>query len=178
MKAWKSLCNFKTGGREMYADELPRFIVDNNVGKLAKWLRMIGYDTQLFDQHDEKYLIHSALIENRIIITRDTGIMQRRVITIGKIKVLLILSDNPHEQIRQVITELKLNPNFKTFTLCLECNVPLTAIRKEEIEDRVPPYVYRTQSEYVECPSCHRIYWKGTHWLAMIETLKGFCQQS
>ena len=162
----------------MCAEETPRFIVDNNVGKLAKWLRMIGYDTRLFDHRDDKYLIHLALIENRIIITRDTRMMQRRVIAIGKIKALLILSDNPNEQMRQVITELELNPNFSVFSLCLECNQLLITINKNQVQDRVPPYVYRSQSEYVECPNCHRIYWKGTHWQAMLERLKGFTQQA
>ena len=162
----------------MCAEETPRFIVDNNVGKLAKWLRMIGYDTRLFDHRDDKYLIHLALIENRIIITRDTRMMQLRVIAIGKIKALLILSDNPNEQMRQVITELELNPNFSVFSLCLECNQLLIMINKNQVQDKVPPYVYRSQSEYVECPNCHRIYWKGTHWQAMLERLKGFTQQA
>ena len=109
----------------MCPEDSPRFIVDINVGKLARWLRMIGYDTHLFDHRDDKHLIHIALTENRIILTRDTQMMKRRVITIGELKALLITSDNPGEQIHQVIKELGLNPNFNPFSLCLECNQPL-----------------------------------------------------
>ena len=157
----------------MCPDDNLRFIVDLNVGKLARWLRMIGYDTVLFDHRDDKYLIHIALTENRIILTRDTRIMQRRVITIGERKALLITSDDPLRQIRQVIKELGLNINFNPFGLCLECNHPLEMINKDDVKDRVPPYVYQTQSQYVECPDCRRIYWQGTHWQAMVKKLEG-----
>ena len=98
----------------MCPEDSPRFIVDFNAGKLARWLRMIGYDTQLFDRRDDKYLIHIALIENRIILTRDTQMMQRRIITIGELKALLIKVMNPAKQIHQVIKELGLNPNFQS----------------------------------------------------------------
>ena len=133
---------------------------------------MIGYDTQLFDHRDDKHLIHIALTENRIILTRDTQMMQRRIIAIGKLKAILIKHDNPGKQIGQVIRELGLNPNFHPFSLCLECNQPLAKISKEDSKDRIPPYVYRTQSQYVECPGCHRIYWQGTHWQAMVKKLE------
>ncbi len=156
----------------MCPEDSPRFIVDINAGKLARWLRMIGYDTQLFDRRDDKYLIHIALIEHRIILTRDTQMMKRRVITIGELKALLIKDDNPAKQVYQVIKELGLNPNFHPFSLCLECDQPLEKISKEDARERVPPYVYRTQSQYVECPNCHRLYWQGTHWQAMAKKLQ------
>ena len=156
----------------MCPEDSPRFIADINVGKLARWLRMIGYDTLLFDHGDDKHLIHIAMTENRIILTRDTQMMKRRVIAIGELKALLITSDNPGKQIYQVINELGLNPNFNPFSLCLECNQPLVKISKEDAKDRIPPYVYRTQSQYVECPNCHRLYWQGTHWQEMVKKLE------
>jgi uncharacterized protein len=156
----------------MCAENVPRFIVDLNAGKLAKWLRMFGYDTLLFDRRDDKYLINLALADNRIILTRDTQIMQRRVVTVGKIKALLISSDDPLGQIQQVIQEFKLNPGYNLFKICLECNCPLTPVSKEVVKDRVPPYVYQTQIQFIECPNCRRIYWQGTHWLAMLKKLE------
>ncbi len=156
----------------MCPEDSPRFIVDLNVGKLAGWLRIIGYDTLLFDHRDDKHLIHIAMTENRIILTRDTQMMKRRVITIGELKALLITSDNPGKQIYQVVKELELNPNFKPFSLCLECNQTLVKITREDARDRVPPYVFQTQSQYVECPDCHRLYWQGTHWQAMVKKLE------
>ena len=156
----------------MSPEDSPRFIVDLNCGKLAKWLRMIGYDTKLFDHRDDKYLIHLALTENRIILTRDTQMMQRRIIAIGELKALLVTNDDPLRQIQQVVKELGLNFGFKPFSLCLECNRPLEKVSKENVKDRVPPYVYLTQTQYVECPNCHRVYWQGTHWQAMAKKLE------
>ena len=147
-----------------------RFIVDHNVARLARWLRMMGYDTVVFDQPDDWQMVRISLAEDRIIITRDTGVMKRRVITSGKLKALLVTSDDPAEQIQQVINAFGLDDR-RAFTLCIECNVPLVAINAETVKDRVPPYVFKTQNEFVECPVCHRVYWKGTHWQAMAKVL-------
>ena len=160
----------------MSPEDSPRFIVDLNCGKLAKWLRMIGYNTKLFDHRDDKYLVHLAQKENRIILTRDTQIMQRRIIAIGELKALFVTSDDPLCQIQQVVKELGLNSSVKPFSLCLECNQLLEKISKESVKDRVPPYVFRHQAQYVECPNCHRVFWQGTHWQAMVKKLEGLAQ--
>jgi len=149
-------------------------MVDSNVGKLARWLRMMGYDAMFFRGGDDASMIATALAEDRMILTRDTRIMERRLVTSGKLRVLLIETDNPELQMRQVITSLSLNCQFRTFTLCLECNQPLVERSKGEVKGRVPPYVFQTQSQYTECPACHRIYWRGTHWQAMTVSLKRF----
>lgn len=155
----------------MGAVEILRFIVDHNVAKLARWLRMMGYDTTIFSEPDDWQMIRIALAENRIIITKDTGVMKRRIITSGKLRALLIESDVPNKQIQQVIKAFNLD-NRNSFSLCLECNVPLVAMQREEVKDRVPLYVYRTKSQFVECPACRRVYWQGTHWKAMMQTLE------
>ena len=150
-----------------------RFIVDTNVGKLARWLRMMGYDTLFINPIDDEGLIAIGLKENRVVLTKDTQIMMRRVVTSGKLKVVLIEGDDPKDQLRQVAWTMRLNQERK-FTLCLECNEPLVPRSKEEVRESVPPYVFKTQSQFVECPSCHRIYWRGTHWQRMkgeLETL-------
>jgi uncharacterized protein with PIN domain len=149
-----------------------KFIVDNNVGKLAKWLRMMGYDTLFFNGSDDSRMVATALAEGRVILTKDTQIMKRRVVTSGRLKAILIKSDKPELQMHQVIDTLKLDCQFKPFTICLECNQPLEERSKEAVTDRVPPYVFQTQSQYMECPACHRIYWRGTHWQAMTKKLK------
>jgi len=149
-------------------------MVDSNVGKLARWLRIMGYDTRFFDGGDDSAMVATALAEGRVILTRDTQIVKRRVVTTGKLKVVLLQSDEPEQQMRQVIGALELDSQFQPFTLCLECNQPLLARSKSEVEDRVPPYVFRTQSQYMECPACHRIYWRGTHWQAMARNLEHF----
>jgi len=154
----------------------PTFIVDSNVGKLARWLRMMGYDTLFFDGSDDSQMVARALAEGRIILTRDTEILKRRVVTSGRLTVILINSEEPEQQMRQVIHSLKLDCRFKPFTLCLECNRPLVEKTKEQVKDLVPPYVFQTQNQYMECPACHRIYWRGTHWEAMTRRLEKLCQ--
>jgi len=149
-----------------------KFIVDNNVGKLAKLLRIMGYDTLFFNSQNDSHMIATALAEDRVILTRDTQIMKRRVITSGRLKAVLIESDEPKLQIRQVINILNLDCRFKPFTICLECNQPLLERSKEQVKDLVPPYVFKTQNQYMECPACHRIYWRGTHWQAMSKKLE------
>ena len=151
-----------------------KFIVDNNVGKLAKWLRIMGYDTLFFSSRNDSHMIATALAEGRVVLTRDTQIMKRRVVTSGKLKAILIQSDKPELQMHQVIDTLSLDCQFRPFTICLECNQPLVVRNKQEVKDLVPPYVYQTQSQYMECPACHRIYWRGTHWQAMTQNLEKF----
>ncbi len=151
-----------------------KFIVDSNVGKLAKRLRMMGYDTLFFSGSDDAHMIADALTEGRVILTRDTQIMRRRVVTSGQLKVILIEGDKPEQQIQQVIETLQLDCQFRPFAICLECNQPLVARNKQQVRDRVPPYVFQTQSQYMECPACHRIYWRGTHWQDMTRRIEKF----
>ncbi len=153
-----------------------KFIVDNNAGRLAKWLRMMGYDTLFFDGSDDSQMVATALAEGRVILTRDTQIMRRRVVTNGRLKVILIMSDEPEQQMRQVVETLNLDYQFRLFTICLECNQPLVERSKQQVRDLVPFYVFQTQSYYMECPACHRIYWKGTHWQAMTKKLGEFAK--
>lgn len=142
------------------------------MGKLAKWLRMMGYDSLFFNGDDDSQMVRQALAEGRMILTRDSGIMKRRVVNNGRLKALLIESEEPERQMQQVMTSLALMKNLRPFTLCLECNHPLVERSHEEVKGRVPPHVYKTQTQYMECPACHRIYWRGTHWEAMTRKLE------
>ncbi len=144
-----------------------KFIVDHNVGKLVKWLRMLGYDTVFFTGKDDWQMVMTALNEGRVILTRDTQIMKRGVVASDRVKAILIESDEPEQQIQQVVETLNLDTKSGLFTLCLEDNQPLKEIGREQVHGRVPDHVFQTQDRYVECPSCRRIYWKGTHWVAM-----------
>jgi uncharacterized protein with PIN domain len=154
-------------------NERLKFIVDHNVGKIAKWLRMVGYNAVLFTGADDTDMVNTALKEDRILFTRDTQIVQRRVAINGQLKIILIKRDRLEEQIKQIVHELKLESHdFRPFTICLECNVPLASRAKEEVKNRVPPYVFKTQTQYMECPACHRIYWRGTHWQSMVSKIE------
>ena len=148
----------------------PKFIVDLNVGRLAKWLRVLGYDALFVPDADDDQLIRIADDEDRTILTKDSFIMQRRVVTSGQVKALLITSDYRQTQLRQVIQALGLKDDHQ-FSRCIECNVPLRDVAKEDVKDFVPPFVYSTQEEFMKCPRCDKVYWKGTHWTNMRQEL-------
>jgi len=150
----------------------PKFIVDSNVGKLAKWLRIMGYDALFFNNIDDDELIDIALGDERIVLTKDSQIGKRRVVTSGQLKIVLINDDDPGKQLRHVVKVLKLDCFLKQFTRCLECNEILLTRSKEEVKELVPPYVFRTQTQYMQCPSCLRVYWRGTHWQRMKNELE------
>ncbi len=149
-----------------------KFIVDHNVGKLARWLRMMGFDSVFFTGEDDSLMVKQALAEDRIILTRDTGIMLRRMVTSGRVKAILLKTESAEEQIRRLVAELDLKKPAKPFSLCLEDNTPLLPAAHDDVKDRVPPYVFKTQTQYMECPVCRRVYWRGTHWLAMLRRLE------
>jgi len=132
---------------------------------------MLGYDT-IFDRYlDDAELVAIGLKDGRVLLTRDTQIMLRRVIANGELRAILTPEADPAQQMRRVIAQMKLNRE-REFTLCLECNEPLVPKSKEEVEGLVPPYVFKTQSQYFQCSRCERIYWRGTHWQHMREVLE------
>lgn len=147
------------------------------MGKLAKRLRMMGFNSLFFNGDNDSDMVRQALAEDRVILTRDTEIMKRRVVRNGRLKVILLETEVPDIQMRQVLAALDLKPHFRPFTLCLECNELLLEKARENLENRVPPYVYKTQTQYMECPRCHRIYWRGTHWEAMVRKLEALAEE-
>ncbi len=149
-----------------------RFIADCNVGKLARWLRILGYDTLFVGHADDDTVLRIALKEGRVILTRDNHFLQRRVYATGQVKVVFLLSEVPMVQVAQVVRDLRLDWQSGQFSRCLECNVPLQSRAPEEVVDQVPPYVYHTQSAFAQCPGCGRIYWHGTHWQRMRQELQ------
>jgi|SRR5579859_3619009 len=150
----------------------PRFIADCNVGRLARWLRALGYDASYHVRIDDAELVREAAAESRVLLTRDRDLTQRRVIQTGVVRAILIRDDDVTEQLRQVFTALGLELKA-ALTRCIECNSELEARVPAVVAHRVPPYVRRTQSSYSECPECGRIYWAGTHWQRMREVLSG-----
>lgn len=135
-----------------------KFIADTMLGRLAKWLRILGNDTLYPGQESDQRLARIAAEENRILLTRDTGLASRK-----GFRKLLVDSDRLSEQLAQVIEAFDLKVNDRTLSLCLLCNRPLREIEKEEARDKVPPYVFQTQSRFFQCSECGKIYWAGTH---------------
>jgi len=146
-----------------------RFIADSNVERLGKWLRILGYDTVYGKEMSDDEIVRRALAEDRVILTRDTGIVARRIVK----KYVLLDSADTMVQLRQVFSELGLKvTNSRAFTRCIVCNEAVIPISKQSAAHRVPPYVYRTQEVFAECPRCRRVYWRGTHVQNILRDLK------
>ena len=150
----------------------PRFLADCNVGRLARWLRALGYDASYHARIGDAELVREAAAENRVVLTRDRDLTRRRVIQSGLVRAILIRDDDVTQQLRQVFAELGLELK-EALTRCIECNSELETRLPAAVAERVPPYVRQTQTRYSECPDCGRIYWAGTHWQHMREVLLG-----
>ena len=156
--------------RRIQSYTVTRFIVDCMLGKLAKWLRMLGYDTSYCPDADDDELVRIAVRDNRILLTRDRRLCDRRMV---RKRCVFVDWGSTGEQLRQVVRELGLKVDKdRLFTRCAVCNGEITPLSKPEVEGRVPPYVYKTQPEFGYCASCDRIYWRGTHVQHVLEALE------
>jgi len=146
-----------------------KFILTPELGRLAKWLRILGFDAAYFPQVNFAFLLVQALRDNRIILTRNSRFVNRARMT----RFVQINSDQPIEQLKQVCKELGIKPNEDTmFSRCIICNTQLREVNKHEVKDRVPEYVFNTQDDFFICPCCQRLYWQGTHWGNVAQTVE------
>jgi uncharacterized protein with PIN domain len=146
------------------------FLADCNVGRLARWLRVLGYDAAYDSKLADPELVARALAEGRVLLTRDVDLTHRRVIANGTLRTVLLKADRIEDQLRQVIEEVGLaapDADGSGLTRCLECNVELEPRQKAQVAERLPPYVRATQERFSQCPRCERVYWPGTHWHRM-----------
>lgn len=139
------------------------------LGKLAKWLRMLGYDTIYIPDADDDELVRIAVREDRMLLTRDRRLCDRRMV---RQRCVFVDWGNTKAQVCQVVRELDLTIDREAlFTRCAVCNGEIAPVSKLDVEDRVPPYVYQTQAEFGFCAGCDRIYWRGTHVAHVMEAL-------
>ncbi|HYZ03346.1 MAG TPA: Mut7-C RNAse domain-containing protein, partial [Candidatus Binatia bacterium] len=127
-----------------------RFLADSNVGRLARWLRVLGYDAAFEPRLSDGLLVFRALREGRVLLTRDVELTRRRLITTGQVEAVLLTGDQVQDQLRQVRQELDLDDGA-AMSRCLECNVPLQQKDPATVAHRVPPYVRATQQRFSEC---------------------------
>lgn len=137
-----------------------KLLLTPELGRLSKWLRILGFDAEYFKEDNASSLIIQALRDDRIILTRNQRLPQAH-----GIKIVLIKQERIKAQLSEVLKALEVQPDPEImFSRCIICNVELAEIEKEKIKDRVPEYVFRTQEDFITCPKCKRIYWQGTHW--------------
>jgi uncharacterized protein len=137
----------------------PRFFADAHLGRLARHLRLLGFDTAYERDCDDARLAAIAAAEGRIVLTRDGGVLKRNVVSRG----MFVRSPQSRAQLLEVARRLQLLSRFKPFTRCLECNAALTAVSKQDVAALVPRRAWQSHEQFVRCTRCGRVYWAGTH---------------
>jgi uncharacterized protein with PIN domain len=151
---------------------MPCFAAEKTLGKLAKWLRLLGFDT-LYASEVTADEFFENLENDRILLTRTQHI--RRKSTIGKL--IFVHSDHWVEQLKQIIMELGLNADqTRPFSRCLHCNIPIVTVEKESLQGRVPDYIFETHDHFLTCPKCGKVYWSGSHTQRGLERIQQFFQ--
>ncbi|HDN95444.1 MAG TPA: hypothetical protein ENG71_00060 [Thermoplasmatales archaeon] len=144
-----------------------KFVCDVMLGTLAKWLRILGFDTKYSKDFEDEEILKIAEEENRVVLTRDKLLANKAK------KAVYINERSLDEQIKKVLNELKINVDEgKILTRCILCNVKVEKIEKEKVKGKVPSHVFENHDEFWICPNCQRIYWAGTHWQNMEEKIK------
>lgn len=144
-----------------------KFAADKMLGRLAKWLRIIGQDV-VYGQHlSGRGLVRAAARERRIMLTRD-----RRISRHNPDRTVFIRDDHFRAQLKQVVEDCGLDPFAALLTRCVECNESLQPITKDQVRDTVPPYVFETQEVFSVCPACRRTFWPATHQQQMMDELE------
>jgi uncharacterized protein with PIN domain len=145
-----------------------RFVADGHLGTLARYLRLLGFDTRFDRAAADDALAAVSVEDRRILLTRDRGLLKRRSITHG----LFIRNDDPHQQVLEVVRRLHLETKLQPFTRCMRCNGILRDVDKAAVADRLEPATRERYESFRECTGCGRVYWEGSHHprlLALVE---------
>jgi uncharacterized protein with PIN domain len=141
----------------------PTFVVDGHLAKLARHLRMAGFDALYGNDWDDDRIVMLAAEERRTILTRDKGMLRRSDVSRG----YFVRAIESEAQLAEVLRALQLEASVAPFTRCRECNTPLVDAPREEVLDRLPPRVRESYTTFRRCPGCSRVYWQGTHYERM-----------
>lgn len=151
----------------------PKFILDVHLGKLAKYLRMLGFDTLYRNSYSDPEIIRTALTEHRTILTRDIGLLKVKSVTHG----YWMRSQHPKEQVKEVVRHFDLYGHIDPFKRCIKCNGILEDIAKDQIVDRLEPLTQKSFTDFYQCSNCGSIYWEGSHFERMqdfVQEVKGW----
>jgi uncharacterized protein len=144
----------------------PRFVLDVHLGRLAELLRHLGFDTRYANDTPDDRLVAVADADQRWLLTRDRGLLRRRVVTHG----YLVRHHDPHRQAAEVVRRFDLAGLGAPLSRCARCNGRLTAVRKADVAHLLPPATRREQTAFVRCTGCGQLYWPGSH-LAPLQDL-------
>lgn len=146
----------------------PRLLADRMLGRLAKWLRILGYDTAYLPQLSSAGVKREARRQGRLLLTRRTCFLHQKDVP----RFVFVRADGFRAQLVQVCTTLRLDVSAHVLTRCSVCNRALAAIPREQVRTRVPDYVWQTQTNFLACDKCRRIYWPATHRSRVLEELR------
>ena len=135
-----------------------RFLLDGHLGKLSRYMRLVGLDAECPADAADADLAALAARDRRIVLTRDRGLLKRRAVSRG----YWVRATLPHRQLIEVLH--RFDPSLAPFTRCLRCNTELREVAKSSIESKLEPRTREYFHRFDECPGCHRVYWAGSHW--------------
>ncbi len=145
----------------------PRFVLDTHLGRLARYLRMLGFDTRYRNDFGDPELSRICREEDRVLLTQDVGLMKRSEVEHG----YFVRNVDPRRQLVEVTAEFDLLDRATPFQRCLRCNGELFSVDKSEIADRLPPRTRAEFDEFFRCAECGTIYWKGSHYDHMLQII-------
>lgn len=145
----------------------PDFVADGHLGGLARMLRMLGFDTLYENAIADREIVELAWRERRVILTRDRELLKCREVLRG----CFVHARKPETQLQEVAARYRLERSMRPFTLCLHCNLRLEAVERGAVKESVPERIAERYAEFVRCPGCERIFWRGSHWERMREML-------
>lgn len=147
----------------------PRFVIDGHLGRLAAYLRMLGFDALYRNDYDDPTLADISVQQHRILLTCDRKLLMRKQISHG----YFVRSRQPHEQLREVVARLDLYRLLRPFSRCMHCNGLIQPVAKALIQDQLPPHTRAHRNTFGQCGQCGKIYWKGTHCRQMQRLIDG-----
>jgi len=145
-----------------------RFAVDRMLGNLAQWLRIIGYDTTFNKNLSLKAFSELSKAEQRIILTRNSRIHEIR----SPVEYYLVAQQQSDKQFREIIDKFNLDTKKHIFSRCLECNVRVDEVKREDVKNDIPDYVYNNSDIFLKCPECGKVFWKGSHYESVVKKLE------
>lgn len=148
----------------MRSGPTPRFLCDQNLGRLARWLRILGFDTE-YMRRDSEAEVMEALREGRTVLTR-------RSTMAGRPSVHVIVHDRVEDQLMELGGVMDLSQGGPAFSRCSLCNATLEQVGRDDVKGSVPDYVHATLDTFARCTSCGHVYWKGTHYARVCDRIK------
>ncbi|SDK70195.1 Mut7-C RNAse domain-containing protein [Microbulbifer yueqingensis] len=149
----------------------PRFVLDCHLGRLARYLRMLGFDSRLPDDCSDEQLVQLSVRQDRTLLTRDRDLLKRKQLQRG----YYVRATRPRLQLQEIATRFRLAHSMQPFSRCMECNASLRPAAKQEIDHRLQPRTRRSFDDFLQCSACGRVYWRGSHFdrmQALVDSLK------